>query len=200
MSVPTSGAVGVEAVPAERATFFCGKLWFWLPIVPLVALDLVSKHLVFAFMAARRHVQYEVFDWADKVKFSLVEVTNKGTIWGLGQSLHLPLVVLRFFAIALIVFFASRTPRRHRTQLCVLGVILAGAIGNLWDNLTNPEPSLSGGGGVRDFLLFEFGAKGSAYQFPAFNVADSCITCGAILLAIMLLRQPSPPPADKALR
>jgi hypothetical protein len=100
VSVPTSGAVGVEAVPAERATFFCGKLWFWLPIVPLVALDLVSKHLVFAFMAARRHVQYEVFDWADKVKFSLVEVTNKGTIWGLGQSLHLPLVVLRFFAIA----------------------------------------------------------------------------------------------------
>jgi lipoprotein signal peptidase len=41
---------------------------------------------------------------------------------------------------------------------------------------------------------------GARTSSPAFNVADSCITCGAILLAIMLLRQTLTAAADKALR
>lgn len=51
-----------------------------------------------------------------------------------------------------------------------LGLILAGAVGNLLDRLQH--------GAVVDFILFYRGA----WAFPAFNVADSCITVGVIVL------------------
>ena len=48
--------------------------------------------------------------------------------------------------------------------------ILGGALGNLWDRIML--------GHVVDFLDFYV----QAYHWPAFNVADSAITCGAVLL------------------
>ena len=53
-----------------------------------------------------------------------------------------------------------------------LSLILGGAIGNLWDRVTSHR--------VVDFLLFYIGK----YQWPAFNVADSCICIGAGLLLL----------------
>jgi signal peptidase II len=67
--------------------------------------------------------------------------------------------------------------------LIVLGLILAGALGNLYDNLTQPNRA------VRDFLLFFHGEGAERIVFPAFNVADSCITVGAIGLFILLMRE-----------
>ena len=186
MSSSSTSAAETRTTPVERASLWAGKLWFWLPIAPLVALDLWSKTAVFAFLDANPARPHVVFHWTDKVRFSLVTVWNQGTIWGLGQNLHGALVALRFVAIGVLLTFAARTLRHQRGTLVALGVILAGAIGNLWDNLTEAEPRHLGGGGVRDFLLFEFGPRYA--DFPAFNVADSCITCGAITLAILLWR------------
>lgn len=183
-----SSLTGADAADArvEPARLFRGKLAFWLPIAPLLALDLWSKSAVFAYLNAGPMRPHVLLDWEGKVRFSFVQVWNKGTIWGLGQDLHLPLVILRFVAIAVILTFAAKTVRAQRGTLIALGVILSGALGNLWDNLTQEEPVRHGGGGVRDFLLFEFGP--SLWQFPAFNVADSCITCGAVCLAVLLWR------------
>ena len=178
-------------VPAERPTIGLSKLWFWAPIVPLVALDLWSKAAAFGFLRDRwpdsfARERWEVWHWEMRIRFSLVAVWNPGTIWGLGGSLHDLLVAARFFAIGVLIWFAAKTPRRSRLQQAVLGAILAGAVGNLYDNLTEREPVHLGGGGVRDFLLFEFGPRYAA--FPAFNVADSCITVGAVALALLLWR------------
>ncbi len=57
-----------------------------------------------------------------------------------------------------------------------LALILGGAIGNLYDRIVR--------GAVTDFIEVYHGA----WSFPAFNVADSAITVGAILLLIDLLR------------
>jgi signal peptidase II len=65
--------------------------------------------------------------------------------------------------------------RKHSTQLLfafALSMILGGALGNLIDRLTY--------GYVVDFLSFHW----DRYYFPAFNLADSSITCGAFLLII----------------
>jgi signal peptidase II len=65
--------------------------------------------------------------------------------------------------------------RKHaaETLFCAaLSLILGGALGNLWDRLTL--------GGVVDFLDFHI----AGYHWPAFNVADSAISVGAILLII----------------
>lgn len=65
--------------------------------------------------------------------------------------------------------------RKHAGEklFCIaLSLILGGALGNLWDRVTL--------GHVIDFLDFHV----SGYHWPAFNVADSAITVGAILLVV----------------
>ena len=102
--------------------------------------------------------------------------------------------------MALIVYFAFKLPATARRRQLVLGMILAGAIGNLYDNLTEANR------GVRDFLFFtgdlEWLMLGdwmrdwvpATWTFPAFNVADSCICVGAFTLAFLLWRGIEEPP------
>ena len=69
----------------------------------------------------------------------------------------------------------------------ILSLIFAGAIGNLVDNFTR-DPNPQRDRAVRDFLRFS-GNWPRDWDFPAFNVADSCITVGAIGLILLLLRE-----------
>ena len=68
--------------------------------------------------------------------------------------------------------------RRGGSAIYCLGLalILGGALGNLWDRLAL--------GHVVDFLLFHY----RGWSYPAFNVADSAITVGAVLLIVDSLR------------
>lgn len=179
------------AEPARARCTFRGKAWFWGPVAPLVALDLWSKAAAFAYVSEHAsHARRVDFDFlhvlGERFGFALVDYTNTGTIWGLGQSLTIPLIVLRVVAVGALVWFAGRTAAARRFQQLVIGLVLAGAIGNLYDNAFMPDR------GVRDFLLFFYrGEGGIEHRFPAFNVADSCITVGAICLAFLLWREPS---------
>lgn len=188
-----------ETLPApmapEVAKGFAGRPWFWWPWPLLVVADLWSKHAVFAFLAehANRlgygHVEermrppYPVFD-VGALRFDLVTWGNTGTIWGLGQQATIPLMVLRCGAVLGLFWFVRATSRAQRLQQFVLSLILAGAIGNLYDNFVRADRS------VRDFLFFT-GTWPVAWDFPAFNVADSCITVGAIGLLVLMWRSDS---------
>jgi lipoprotein signal peptidase len=190
-------AVRVGEEPAEKASLFKGKIRFWATIVPLVVLDLWSKAQVFAALGATTPdalIQPEPYPvWGGPVHFHLVAWWNTGTIWGLFQDFNLPLTILRFVALGLLIYFAARTPRTARLQLHILGLIFAGALGNLYDNLTQPD------GGVRDFLLFFVLREGGEdLKFPAFNVADSCITVGALALIVTLWRSDRAGARDRA--
>ncbi len=184
----TGSASSDQADPDKARSLFRGKLWFWGPIAPLVALDLWSKSAAFSFL--ERHAPLSIpeegrfYDVIDGF-FQFVSWRNTGTVWGLAQDWNLALVALRFVACGLVVFFAWQTATRERLQQLVFGLILAGAIGNLYDNLTQPH------GGVRDFLKFYLVVDGEPWVFPAFNVADSCICVGAITLALLLWRRPA---------
>lgn len=164
-----------------------GKLWFWLPWPCLVALDLWSKAFVFGFLARQspglpenHRTPYVLFDGA--LRCELVTWGNTGTIWGLFQDGTVVLMVLRCAAVAGLFWFLTKTPRAARLQQLVLSLILAGALGNLYDNFTRDDRS------VRDFLHFT-GSWPFRWDFPAFNVADSCITVGAITLFLLLWRE-----------
>ncbi|MCR9245488.1 MAG: signal peptidase II [bacterium] len=171
----------------EPATGLSGKLWFWLPWPVLVAADLWSKHYVFGFLDAdyaaipepmRAHNVFQT----DLLRFDLVQWRNTGTIWGLFQDGTVALMVLRCFAVVGLLWFVSRTARTAKLQLAVLSLIFAGALGNLYDNFFCLKRA------VRDFLYFT-GKWPMEWTFPAFNVADSCITVGAIVLFVLLWRE-----------
>lgn len=104
-----------------------------------------------------------------------VLVWNRGVSFGMGNTGSIWSTV-GFAAIAIIVaavllIWMSRT---SKILLAIaLGLIVGGAIGNLLDRLRF--------GAVTDFLYFH--VPGFTW-FPAFNVADSAITVGAVLLAI----------------
>ena len=66
---------------------------------------------------------------------------------------------------------------RHEELALGLALILGGALGNLYDRLAL--------GHVVDFISLHYGP----YYWPAFNIADSAITCGAVLLIVDMLLQ-----------
>lgn len=168
-----------------------GKLWFWLPWPLLVAADLISKELVFGFLAEQQPHEveerrlYPVWD-GSFCDFDLVSWGNTGTVWGLFQNGTVVLMVLRCAALVGLLWFVRATPRGARLQQLVLSLIFAGAVGNLYDNFVREDRS------VRDFLFFTFHWPVD-YPFPAFNVADSCITVGAIALFLLLWREDGNP-------
>ncbi len=107
--------------------------------------------------------------------FNLTLVHNRGAAFGILKN-QLPLFIFTsIFAIILIYINLKKSARKRKLSLSslALGLILAGAIGNLIDRLVF--------GYVIDFLDF--------CVWPVFNVADSAITVGAILLGWSLLKE-----------
>ena len=117
--------------------------------------------------------------------FNIVHTENPGAAFGMlsdstGAWRELFLVGISLVVMSVIGVMLWR-PRRggmHNSQLLRAGLALVfgGALGNVWDRLF--------AGTVTDFLQFLFGA----YEFPAFNAADSAITIGAALLVADLWR------------
>lgn len=103
--------------------------------------------------------------------FSLTHIRNPGVAFGLfadhgSEYKALIFIVFSSIAIAAILVFFYQTPPKNRILLVGLILIFSGAIGNLIDRIMYQE--------VVDFLDFYYGR----FHFPAFNIADSCITVG----------------------
>ncbi|MBZ5571592.1 MAG: signal peptidase II [Acidobacteriia bacterium] len=115
----------------------------------------------------------------------LTHVENRGAAFGLfadspAQWKIAMLVLFSIVALVVVLALLWRNSHAMTTTGIGLALILGGAVGNLWDRLLN--------GRVVDFLLFYVGQ----YQWPAFNVADSAIVCGAGLLVIEILFAKTP--------
>ncbi|HXW92584.1 MAG TPA: signal peptidase II [Terriglobales bacterium] len=117
--------------------------------------------------------------------FRLTRVENRGAAFGLfaDSPAQWKIAMLVLFSIVALVVVSTllwRNSHAMTTTGIGLALILGGAVGNLWDRLFN--------GRVVDFLLFYVGR----YQWPAFNVADSAIVCGAGLLVIEIFFAKAP--------
>ena len=117
--------------------------------------------------------------------FDLIHVRNKGMAFGL---LNRPDINFGFYmlvaasigAIVLLTVWFINLKKSDNFTVLTLSLILGGAVGNLIDRLRFRE--------VVDFIDIYVGQ----YHWPAFNVADSAITIGALLLAFtMFFRQKS---------
>lgn len=103
--------------------------------------------------------------------FGLSLIHNRGAAFGIFKNQVYIFVITSIVAIILI-YFGLKDNRHNKYYVVSLSLILAGALGNLIDRLRF--------GYVIDFLNF--------YIWPVFNVADSAITVGAILLGWAILR------------
>jgi signal peptidase II len=142
----------------------------------LAALDQITK-----FLVASRVGLYRSFSVIPGF-FNITHIHNSGAIFGfLSNSHKLPVFLLltgsSFLALGFVIFYFIKTPASERFVRLSLALILAGALGNLIDRL--------GRGYVIDFLEFYH----KSWSFPSFNVADSCITIGAILLVLASFRR-----------
>lgn len=118
----------------------------------------------------------------------LESLTNKGVAFSLFFGSNL---VFLFIALALGVIGFLYWRARDTAGLALkvaFGLILGGAVGNVLDRLTR--------GYVVDFIHFQLPAI--RFDWPVFNVADSGICVGVVLLAFLLWRSEPPPAAAPA--
>jgi signal peptidase II len=113
--------------------------------------------------------------------FRLSHVLNTGAAFSLLENLppnNVRLGLIAFSVIAAIIVFALlwRTGRTFTLSSVALALILGGALGNLYDRIRFHH--------VVDFLA----VKIVHYNWPDFNVADSCIVIGAGLLLLEIFR------------
>ena len=156
-------------------------LWRWLLLALVVVLvDQVTKSLVVGRFAYGDTQVVTGF-------FNLVRAHNTGAAfsflaWGSGWQ--------RWLFVALAVgatLFILWMLRRHADQpllSAALALVMGGALGNLVDRIAH--------GYVVDFLQFHWGFLEALFPggyFPAFNMADSAITLGAVLLIVDELRR-----------
>ena len=146
------------------------RAWRWFALsAGIVAADQLTKWLVLSFFE-NRYPRVELTDF-----FNLVLVFNKGAAFSLfAQAAGWQTPLLAAFALAAAVIVSVLIVRNPgRGLLCLgLALILGGALGNLIDRVRF--------GHVVDFL--DFHALG--WHWPAFNVADSAISVGAVILIL----------------
>ncbi|MBV8205963.1 MAG: signal peptidase II [Acidobacteria bacterium] len=139
----------------------------------IVAVDRLSKWLVSTHIPL--HGTHEVFPGL----FRLTHVQNRGAAFGLWSDSpsEWKVTMLILFSLAALLVVVALLWKSHSmtTTAAGLALILGGALGNLWDRLSM--------GYVVDFLDFSV----SGYHWPAFNLADSAIVIGALLLVSEIL-------------
>ncbi|MGD2047219.1 MAG: signal peptidase II [Gemmatimonadota bacterium] len=134
----------------------------------ILAADFVTKRWALAALESAR-----------SDLFGLVPLTlafNRGAAFGirLGEDSRWFFIPVTLIALALLAVLYKQARERDFLRLVAIALVVSGALGNLWDRVRWDR-------GVVDFIgPINLGF----WDFPIFNVADSAITCGAILLAI----------------
>ena len=134
--------------------------------LPLYALDQWTKQLVLRFISPY-DARIVVPDF-----FSLVNITNTGAAFGSFRGNNTFFIVISIIALLVVVSLLARRRQQDILRDVSLALLLAGILGNLTDRLLY--------GHVIDFLLFNLHIR-YADPWPAFNVADSCITIAVVL-------------------
>ena len=157
------------------------RYWPYALSAAIVLLDRSTKHVI--------ETTFSAWDTVHVIPgfFQIVSTRNTGMAFSLfdnsaGGRTSPVLVAFTIAVLGLVAWLlwrsihprAADSGRDHWSFRLALGLILGGAAGNLYDRLLF--------GSVTDFLDFYWGSA----HFPVFNVADSAITCGAMLVMLNL--------------
>lgn len=139
------------------------KKIFWSLVVIVLLLDQLSKYLVRGKLI--ESIKLSSF-------FSLSFVKNTGAGFGILKGQQILLIIVSVLILAGITYYRKEIFKEKKLSI-LMGLIFAGGLGNLIDRLFS--------GYVTDFLSLSF--------WPAFNIADSAITLGAIGVIVYLVKE-----------
>lgn len=153
-----------ETQPAKAAA--SGLWWLWLTALAVI-LDQASKLWIISAVELNTRISIlPVFNITHVhnygAAFSIFSDAGGAQVWGLSA--------VAIGVSLLLLWWLRQLPKSHKLLGMSYSLILGGAIGNLYDRLAY--------GYVEDFIHVFY----QNYHFPAFNIADSAITLGAILM------------------
>jgi signal peptidase II len=178
------------------------RVVLWALALAGLCADQATKYGVFAWLMHADHNRRWVFQaepghgFAFETRYELapdgswIPGVNQGALFGLGRE-HAALAngafaVISLLAAVAIICWSYRPSAARDLWVCMaLGLILAGTLGNLYDRVVF--------NGVRDFLHWNY-----LFDWPVFNVADSCLVCGACLLLLQAFGRQSAAKTAKA--
>lgn len=130
----------------------------------IIILDQLAKYLISKYMSLHQSIPII------KNVLYLTYIQNTGAGFGILQGWNIILIFVSLVIIGAILFYFDRILKERPLHIPT-ALILGGAIGNLTDRIFI--------GYVTDFIDFRI--------WPAFNVADSCITIGALWIAVYIM-------------
>ena len=188
--------IPMKSVPTNRYYLF------FLIAIAGCWLDLVTKHWIFRRLGMPGTHGDPWWLWQEVVGFQTS--LNEGALFGIGQGKVFLFAVLSVVAvIGILVWLFGFGAAEDRTLTFSMGMVTAGIFGNLYDRLglhglqwhytdathQTGEPVYA----VRDWILVMIGD----WPWPNFNIADSLLVSGAVLLAIYALTYREPEPYDE---
>ena len=162
-----------------------------------------KKLMTFAFVSAGVILIDQLTKWVIKTTmemhqtievlgnfFTISFVLNSGMAFGLFDDNPSPfkrplLIIISIIALAVIVYIFFSLPKTARMSGLAMGLIFGGAIGNMINRIIS--------GLVVDFLDFDFPnisirqLKINMTRFPTFNIADTCVFTGVIMLLVIII-------------
>lgn len=132
-------------------------------------LDLISKVIVNDFWGLTESIT------VINNFFYLTNVHNLGAAWNLFSGQRILLIVIGMAAL-FFIFRWINDFKNNNKNIWAFSLLISGLLGNLFDRIIY--------GYVRDFLDFRFGS----YNYPVFNLADTFIFCGVIVLILAIIK------------
>jgi signal peptidase II len=145
-------------------------VFYYLIAILIILLDQFTKWLIVSKMT---------FGDSIPIINNVLYITshrNRGAAWGILQGQMWLFYAITLVVIIAIIYYIQKAAKGKWLLGISLGLMLGGAIGNFLDRVIRKE--------VVDFIhTYIFG-----YNFPVFNVADSSLCIGVVLLMIVMLR------------
>jgi signal peptidase II len=154
------------------------KIKYYLITVLIFAADYITKQIASAKLSTSPRDAYKVI--SGFLSLSLAE--NSGVAFGLFDDLQsgwkpYVLAAIAMAAIAVILIYSMHTSRDRKLLQIALAITMGGILGNLVDRISH--------GFVVDFIDCHI----NKFHWPTFNIADSAITVGIVLLLIDTVRK-----------
>ena len=148
---------------------------FWPILVTLLIADCTTKQLAETYLVPE-HTPHDVA--GSVVRLTLAHNSGAAMSMSLGQYSRIGFSLAALVVIIILIRLYLATPMADRTRAAALALLVGGATGNLLNRLTSAR-------GVVDFI--DIGVP--VWRFWTFNLADTGVTIGALLLLRVLWRE-----------